>query len=174
MSNKLRLFYALWPDDVCRSALARLQFDLAGSKTRYRNFHVTLAFLGEQDAAALPLLQQVLERITTPCFEMQIDRRGHFARPRVSWAGCRQEAPALMQMQAALVADLRQQGIQFADRALFNPHVTLARDTDSAPPPLDVTPITWHAKQVALVQSVQAEDGLRYDVLASHWLKKAV
>ncbi|WP_338847301.1 RNA 2',3'-cyclic phosphodiesterase [Massilia sp. W12] len=172
MSKTLRLFYALMPDDVCRSALTRLQFDLPGAKTRYRNFHVTLAFLGEQDAALLPRLQQALERVQGNYFEMQIDKRGHFAKPRVAWAGCRHEPQTLKEMQAALVADLRQMGVAFADHALFKPHVTLARDVDQPPPPLDFPPIIWHAKQVVLVQSVQAEDGLRYDVLASHWLKK--
>lgn len=168
----LRLFFALWPDDTTRSALSRLQFDLSGRKTRYRNFHITLAFLGEQPAEVLHGLQEVLDQLDGPSMALEIDRRAHFARNRIAWAGMSQVPPALPQLQEDLVKLLRAHHIQFADNAVFKPHITLAREAD-APPALEFEAIHWHAKQVALVQSVESSDGAQYQVLASHWLRRA-
>ncbi len=172
MSQQIRLFFALWPDDMTRSALARLQFDLTGSKTRYRNFHITLAFLGEQDVDVLPKLEEVLAKLEGSSMHLQIDKRAHFARNRIAWAGMRDNCAELHSLQANLVASLREQNIHFADNAIFKPHFTLAREAD-APPAMEFAPIAWHAKQVALVQSLDTADGLQYDVLASHWLKRS-
>ncbi len=172
MSKQLRLFFALWPDDMTRSALARLQFDLTGNKTRYRNFHITLAFLGEQAVEVLPKLEDVLAKLDGPSMHLQIDKRAHFARNKIAWAGMRDKCEELHTLQANLVAALRTQGIQFADNAIFKPHFTLAREAD-APAAMEFAPIAWHAKQVALVQSLDTAEGLQYDVLASHWLKRS-
>lgn len=171
MNKQIRLFFALWPDDMTRSALARLQFDLSGSKTRYRNFHITLAFLGEQDSTVLPVLEDVLASLDAPSMHLSLDRRGHFSRQKIAWAGMTQSNANLEKLQKDIVQALRDKNISFADNAIFKPHVTLARD-NAAPPEQDFPPIAWHAKQVALVQSLDTPDGLQYDVLASHWLKR--
>ena len=171
MSNPLRLFFALWPDDVTRSALARLQFDLTGQKALFRNLHVTLAFLGEQDASLLPVLQEVLTQLDANSMQLEIDRRGHFSRNRIAWAGMQHPPLELTQLQENLVLALRAKQISFADNAIFKPHITLAREAD-APPALQFPAIHWHVKHVALVQSLNTADGLQYDVLASKWLKK--
>lgn len=168
----LRLFYALWPDDTTRAALARLQFDLHGNKTRYRNFHITLAFLGDQPESVLPALQTLLTHIEDKEMTLTLDRLGHFPRNRIAWAGMHDAPAALMQLQAGLTRQLAQRQVMFESRALFRPHITLAREA-AAPAEHAFTPIVWQAKQVALVQSLMAEDGLRYQVLASHWLKRA-
>lgn len=171
MNKQIRLFFALWPDDMTRSALARLQFDLSGSKTRYRNFHVTLAFLGEQDIEVLPVLEDVLAALDAPSMHLMIDRRGQFSRQKIAWAGMKQSDATLEKLQSDIVTALRTKQISFADNAIFKPHITLARES-AEPPELDFPAIAWHAKQVALVQSLETPDGLQYDVLASHWLKR--
>ena len=167
-----RLFYALWPDDITRSALARLQFELHGNKTRYRNFHITLAFLGDQPEAMLPELQTILSRLNGSEMNLELNRIGYFTRQRIAWAGMSQEPPALKQLQTDLTAQLSEHHVRFESRALFRPHITLVRDAD-APEITKFPPIIWHAKQVTLMQSVTIEDGLEYKVLASHWLQRA-
>ena len=77
----------------------------------------------------------------------------------------------LNQLQSALTAALVAQQIRFESRALFKPHITLARDAE-LPPQTEIAPIIWHAKQVTLMRSVVQDDGLQYDVLASHWLRR--
>jgi 2'-5' RNA ligase len=170
--KQLRLFYALWPDEATRAALARLQFDLHGNKTRYRNFHITLAFLGEQPSTLLPTLQTMLAQIPDAEMTLTLDRLGYFARNRIAWAGMSQAPDALMQLQAGLTQQLATHQVVFESRALFRPHITMAREAD-APADAVIAPIVWHAKQVALVQSLMTDDGLSYQVLASHWLKRA-
>jgi RNA 2',3'-cyclic 3'-phosphodiesterase len=167
-----RLFYALWPDDITRSALARLQFELHGNKTRYRNFHITLAFLGDQPETMLPELQTILSGLDGSEMNLELNRIGYFTRQRIAWAGMSQEPPALKQLQTHLTAQLSEHHVRFESRALFRPHITLVRDAD-APAIVEFPPIIWHAKQVTLMQSVTIEDGLEYKVLASHWLQRA-
>jgi 2'-5' RNA ligase len=171
-TKHLRLFYALWPDDATRSALARLQFELHGNKTRYRNFHITLAFLGDQPEAALPQLKASLAHLAGEEMTLTIDRLGYFAKQRIAWAGMSQPHEALNQLQTQLTASLSEQQVRFESRALFRPHITLARDADR-PAHEEIPPIIWHAKQVTLMQSVNHEDGLQYQVLASQWLQRA-
>ncbi len=167
-----RLFYALWPDEITRSALARVQFELHGNKTRYRNFHITLAFLGDQPEAMLPELQTILTQLDGSEMNLELNRVGYFARQRIAWAGMRQEPPALKQLQTDLTAQLSGHHVRFESRALFRPHITLVRDADD-PGMVEFPPIVWHAKQVTLMQSETLEDGLQYKVLASHWLQRA-
>ena len=166
-----RLFFALWPDDTTRSALARLQFELHGNKTRYRNFHITLAFLGDQSETMLPELQNILAHLSGMEMVLQLDRIGYFARQRIAWAGMTQEPPGLKRLQTDLTAQLSGHHVQFESRAVFRPHITLVRDADD-PGAMDFPPIVWHAKQVTLMQSLVQDDGLHYQVLASHWLQR--
>lgn len=170
--KQCRLFYALWPDDVTRSALARLQFELHGNKTRYRNFHVTLAFLGDQEPTLLPTLQGILAQLDGSEMSLQIDKLGYFPRNRIGWAGMSQPSDALNRLQVLLTEKLKENQVRFESRALFKPHLTLVRDAD-APAVVEFAPIIWHAKQVTLVQSVLQDDGPHYQVLASHWLQRA-
>lgn len=170
-SHHPRLFFALWPSETTRAALARLQFDLHGKKTPYRNFHITLAFLGHQPSETLPTLKAVLSGLVGQEMDLTIDRRSYFPRSRVAWAGLRDAPTELYQLQAELTQQLLLHKVAFESGALFKPHLTLARESDK-PPELSIEPIHWRASQVALVQSVQVEEGMRYDVLASHWLSR--
>ena len=152
--------------------MSRLQFDLHGNKTRYRNFHITLAFLGDQPESALPQLKATLAQLDEVEMTLNIDRLGYFAKQRIAWAGMSQTHDTLNHLQTHLTASLSAQQVQFESRALFRPHITLARDAER--PAQEVfTPIIWHAKQVTLMQSISNADGLQYQVLASHWLQRA-
>src|SRR5437667_76833 len=62
--RKLRLFYALWPDAATRAALTRLQLAVRGRNMRPENFHLTLAFLGEQPIRSLARNAQPPEELT--------------------------------------------------------------------------------------------------------------
>lgn len=152
--------------------MARLQFALHGSKTRYRNFHITLAFLGDQPESALPQLKASLAQLDGVEMTLTIDRLGYFAKQKIAWAGMSQLHDTLNQLQTRLTASLTAQQVQFESRALFRPHITLAREADR-PAQEEIEPIVWHAKQATLMQSVTDADGLQYQVLASHWLQRA-
>lgn len=165
-----RLFFALWPDPASRAALARMQQQVAGRAVPAANLHLTLAFLGRQPGAALAPLRQILAELDCPALTLNIDCFGHFSGQRIAWAGMRAPPPALLALQAALVARLRLAGFEPDAHGPFRPHVTLARQ---APAPElgcepGCAPLLWPVRQLALLES-GAADGL-YRVLASREL----
>jgi 2'-5' RNA ligase len=170
--GRLRLFYALWPDEAVRDALVAWQAPLQGRRTQRANLHLTLAFLGTQPATVLPVLQKILQQLPQADIALAIDRSGHFAQRRIAWAGMRHIPPELVTLHAALDRLLEQHQIKFDRRHDFKPHITLARNADAAPD-MPATPIHWRADQVALVQSENGNAGVRYQVLASRRLNAA-
>jgi 2'-5' RNA ligase len=171
-TSSLRLFYALWPDDATRAALAGLQILANGRLTRYANLHITLAFLGEQPAALLPTLKDILEHCAALPMTLQIDRIGYFTHSRIVWAGMHQVPAPLLALRQSLAEQLNRHAVEFDNRLAFKPHVTLARDSD-APPDLSFETVTWRATHLALVQSRTGKEGVDYQVLASRQLGAA-
>lgn len=166
----LRLFYALWPDDDVRAELMRQQALIQGSKTRYVNFHLTLAFLGQQPAALLPVLKSILEQLPQSAFTLVLDRIGYFTQKKTAWSGMHAVPDALTLLHHALAEALVQNNTGFHPPAEFRPHVTLARNADT-PDELPFSPIVWTCNHVALVESITEPDGVVYRVLASRFLK---
>jgi RNA 2',3'-cyclic 3'-phosphodiesterase len=166
----LRLFYALWPDAATREALLALQRGLTGRPTERDNLHLTLAFLGQQPAATLPLLRQVLASLPNAPLPLSLDRSGYFPRHRIAWVGPATAPAALLDMQQDLLRALAQLAIGFAPPPHFEPHVTLARNANAAPEPIR-QPIAWHSSQIVLAQSATLAQGARYEVLAARVLE---
>ena len=71
-------------------------------------------------------------------------------------------APELVDLHAALEAQLRGRGFVLEDRP-FAPHVTLARKVRRSVPRSPVTPIRWPAREIALVPS--GEGTGRYTII---------
>jgi 2'-5' RNA ligase len=148
-----KLFFALWPDQAGRAALARLQPLAPGRPIPPAKLHLTLAFLGQQPAASLPALLDILAHLAVPALHLRIDRLGYFARPRIAWAGMDQPPDALLTMQAALMDALAAAGFSPATHGAFKPHITLAREAKTAPPDTSFPPLDWQVAEVALVES---------------------
>lgn len=166
----LRLFYALWPDDAAREALLALQMKQHGRRTRTANLHATLAFLGEQSPAHLPLLEDILADLPHEPITLRIDRIGYFKRKRIVWAGSHAVPDTLVNLQQSLAQSLAENGIEFDRKNDFTPHITLARDAEQpADEPFET--FTWEVKHVALVRSLQEGGRLDYRVLASLYLE---
>lgn len=168
-SASLRLFYALWPDEATRTALAGLLTPPGqpghGRPTAPENLHLTMAFLGMQPAQVVPALEQVLHAISFPELRLQLDRYGYFQRARIAWLGMKHPPPSLLQLQRELSAALRQCGIGHDKESTFRPHVTLARNAPAAPSGKEAG-IIWQAPQLALVHSTTTPHGPIYQVLA--------
>lgn len=162
----LRLFFALWPDDATRAALAGLQRGLRGRLTAPENLHLTMAFLGARPAAIVPDLCAILDELPPRDVTLAIDRLGYFARSGIAWAGMREAPAALRDWQAELVGRLAAQGIANDREFGFTPHVTLARSAApiSAEP---VETILWPRPRLVLVRSETRPEGARYAVIAA-------
>ncbi len=92
MSDSSRLFFALWPDDETRLALAHLSQSIGINEFRWappHNFHVTLVFLGQVDADVELLLKQSVASITAQPFTLSFDRLSYWSGPKILCLTCR-------------------------------------------------------------------------------------
>ena len=137
----LRLFIAIELPDAVRDGLAAVQTGLQRSLPRGAvrwtdpsRIHLTLKFLGDVDAAALPAVAQAMDaaaRSFAP-FELQVGGVGCFPtprQPRIVWAGIPAPPKALSGVAHAL--ELHLERLNFAREARpFSPHLTIGRVND--------------------------------------------
>ncbi|MER7705741.1 RNA 2',3'-cyclic phosphodiesterase [Kitasatospora sp. NPDC097605] len=139
----LRVFVALAPPDDAKDELARALEPAYAAYPRLRwnrieDWHITLAFLGELPATAVPPLRTVLagRAASHPALRLALRGGGHFDE-RLLWSGIGGDLEGLHVLAADVRALVRSCGIEFAERPL-RPHLTLARarrdDTVSVPP----------------------------------------
>ena len=102
----------------------------AGRIVPRENFHLTIAFLGEQPRPVLEDAHHALDRVRVPGFSLRIEGLGVFggARPRVLFAEVAPE-PGLAQLRRKVLRAVHEAGIELG-RERFHPHVTLARFGD--------------------------------------------
>ena len=127
-----KLFFALWPDEQERAALAALQAQVTGRLTPPAKLHMTLAFLGHLSAASVPALLEIRAALAVPPLTLVFDCYGYFARPRIAWAGMTRVPDELVALHEDLVRRLGQAGFSAATHGAFKPHVTLAREAKQA------------------------------------------
>lgn len=162
----MRLFFAIWPDDLARAALAGLAGQIVqqagGRATPAENIHLTLEFLGAVEQERVALLQRVAAEVRGRRFRIRLDRVGSFRRARVGWAGSENPPPQLIALQAQLDARLRENGFALEERE-YSPHATLARKIERPLPRARIDAIEWPVGEFALVVSAAG----RYTTLAS-------
>jgi 2'-5' RNA ligase len=169
-----RLFFALWPVESLRRALAGRVAALAppgtGRAQRPDQLHVTLEFLGAVPAARLPDVRDAGAAVRAEPFELVLDAFEYWRRPRVLCLVARELPSAL----AALVQSLR---VEIASRGFepecrpYRAHLTLARKVGQAPGPAVLDPVHWPATDFALVESVTERAGSVYRPLGAWSLR---
>jgi len=147
----LRLFFALWPDpDVARqlTSIAR-QVSLESRSRRVdpKNFHVTLAFVGEVPVTKLAVLQQIGRSVRALQFTFVCDSIEFWREPQVVVAAARAAPPGLLDLWTKLNEAI---GLP---RERLRAHVTLARKVTQAPVPQAMSPIMWQATNFSLIRS---------------------
>ena len=151
-----RLFFALWPDQAARVALAARAKELAtrsgGRPVPEANLHLTLVFIGEVEPSGVRILQGVPEGLAADAFSVELDVIGGFRGARVAWAGSRRPPQAMLALQAALEGKVREAGLQ-PDERPFAPHLTLARRVRDAVALQAMDSVSWRARSFALVES---------------------
>jgi 2'-5' RNA ligase len=151
-----RLFFALWPPDAARAALARHAVDVAercgGRPVAAAKIHLTLAFLGELAPERAAAASAAADRVTGEAFVATFDRLGAFSRAGVAWVAPSRPPAQLEALAAALAARLRESGFALEERA-FAAHVTLARRIRRKPEGALPEPLAWEANAFALVES---------------------
>ncbi len=161
----MRLFFALpCPEQAAEKIVdwrARLFAD--GRLVDAGNFHLTLAFLGNQPEARLPELMRLAGSIRADSFDLKLDQL-------TLWpSGLLHLAPsasaALLALAAHLQAMLSQRGIA-QDQCCYQPHLTLARDCQHYQhvPPAE---FAWRVSEFCLYLSLPEGDRTHYRRLAS-------
>lgn len=164
-----RLFFALWPDDAIRSALAAASQNLPIKTGRHvppDNLHITLVFLGSVSAVTRARIEQAAEPISIPAFDLVLDKPGWWPRPQVVWLGTSTIPEPLQELVTGLSKAIRPCGLKLDDRP-HRPHVTLRRKVNGLPKLGVIDPITWNVRSFSLVQSQSAPSGVIYKVLRS-------
>ena len=176
----IRSFIALpLPEDL-RLALARVQARLPlPDWVEPEDFHLTLAFLGEQPDHVLQDLHEGLEALQMPTFQLDLAAVNAFggARPHLVRAGVMPSEP-LMRLQAKVAQVAVRAGVSVKARG-FAPHVTLGR---FAPPPpeqaarLEAAMVAqqgfragpWQVRAFGLYASHLRPRGAAYEEMASY------
>lgn len=125
----MRLFIAIeLPADVKRE-LGGLKVDIPGVRwVPVDKIHLTLAFLGEVDGAAMERLTGELARVQVTEFQLCFSGTGCFPdrrRPRVLWIGL-EPHPRLHQLAERVRDAVLACGVPQEERP-FSPHITMAR-----------------------------------------------
>src|SRR5215470_15888700 len=97
MPAVLRLFIAVNFSDEIKNRLLKIQEQLRaqclkGNFSKYENFHLTLAFLGETPEEKIKTLCGIIEEINIPPFEISFNRTGCYthSRKELWWIGAEQ------------------------------------------------------------------------------------
>jgi 2'-5' RNA ligase len=167
MPNTSRLFFALWPDDETRQALARLSQTIGTTdfkRMQPHNLHVTLVFLGSVDKNIELSLKQSAASITAQSFELIFDCLSYWSKPKILCLTCRQPVPDAAMMLVNALATVALNCALQVDTRPYTPHITLARHARHLPN-VKIEPIVWRAGSFCLVESCSEPNGVNYKVL---------
>lgn len=171
-----RLFFALWPDDDARDALAALaRSRLAPGTGRLvpaENIHLTLVFLGRVDRRLRDCAERVASRLSVRAFTLEFLRIGYWPRPRVVWSAP-QHTPALLTELASTLSNALVECGHEPTAKPFRAHVTLARKVRGPLRETRHAPVRWPVNAFHLVISETLPEGARYWRVRSWSLSEA-
>jgi RNA 2',3'-cyclic 3'-phosphodiesterase len=147
----LRLFFALWPDvdatTLLESVAAQLHIKSPGRLVHSRNYHVTLAFIGEVVESRLAVLRQIGGSLRVPRCSIAFDSLEFWPESQVVVAAAQENPPGLLKLWTQLHDAL---GLP---RTRLRAHVTLARKVAQAPVLQAMSSVTSRATSFSLVRS---------------------
>ncbi len=165
-----RMFFALAPSAVVRAAFADLARNVArrsrGRAVSSEHLHLTLAFLGDVPASALPALHQVGASMPQAGAVLVFDTLGAWRASGVAWVAPLVVPPPILALHAGLAEALTAAGFALDARA-FRPHVTLARRCVQVQPRARCEPVRWPADRLCLIGSALGPDGPIYRELGA-------
>jgi len=169
-----RVFFALWPEDKERAALAEWQATLhelcGGRVLRSGTLHMTLVFLGDVALHRMEELQLAAREIDGEAFKLSFDAARYWRHNRIVFAAPAFMPPQLVQLVRGLEQSLAMHRFEF-DKRPYKPHVTLLRNARWSGAPLpEMNSVVWQANDFALVQSAP-DEGASYRVLARFSLR---
>ena len=171
-----RLFFALWPTEAQRNALAGATLDTVrsggGRPVPSLSLHTTLNFLGSVPERRIQDLSSIARRVAgasavgaAPLL-LEFDHIEYWKKPRILCVVAQGESPQVLALADALAKEAVGAGFN-PDLKPFRPHVTLARKVSHPIPTTNMDPVVWRLTEFALVESRTEPGGSAYRVLAS-------
>ena len=140
------------------------------------NLHVTLAFLGNVEAARLPRLREVSREaadIGSGPLRLRFETLEYWPRPRILCSGAE---PATSAPAFALADRLKQATLAAGfgpDLKPFRAHVTVARKVEHASERQAMRRVSWNCDSCALLASTTGAEGSVYSVVESYPLDRS-
>jgi RNA 2',3'-cyclic 3'-phosphodiesterase len=163
----VRLFFALWPDtDIARqleNIAAELKLANPSRLVSPKNYHLTLAFVGEVEPSRLAVLQRIGGNQRSVRCTVAFDELEYWRKAQVVVAAAAEPPPALLDLSAQLHAQLHE-ALALAPTRL-RAHATLARKVTQAPVLQAMSPLQWRATSFSLVRSETSGAESAYTVL---------
>lgn len=181
MGTEKRLFIAMELNSVHRETLKETQRKLGkdlqkGHLIPAENFHMTLAFLGEQPQAKMPEILDAMVEVagSTSIFLTYMDDLGEFQFSNGStyFMGIR-GTPELLQLEDRLKDALGRRGFPIEERP-FHPHITLVKKGTLFPESGTMQEVNKRSHlpklpilvdRLILFESIQDGEGTRYEPL---------
>jgi RNA 2',3'-cyclic 3'-phosphodiesterase len=153
----VRLFFALLPDASTLGRLsnvaAHLQIAGRARLVPPKNFHITLAFVGEVPDGDVQILREMGDALGLQRCAIELNKLEYWPNSQAivltARAAPRDLATRTEQLRAAAAAKIR----AGRDKMKWHAHVTLARKVAQAPVFAVMSPITWVSHSVGLVTS---------------------
>lgn len=163
-----RLFFALWPDDLCRERLVRegkkLHELFGGRVTRRESIHMTLVFLGELAPDKMEAMHAIGERTPMQGFSLHMAGAGCWAHNHIAWLAPAVTPEPLARLVRELRRNTRDAGVVI-ERRPFTPHVSLVRDAQCRAVEAKFALFEWRVQDFVLVRSQLGAGASRYEIL---------
>lgn len=129
--NTKRIFFALWPDhrqrDRMRDMIGPFIKEVEGKAVDRRNWHVTLAYIGDLDVRFIPGLMDKARAITFEPFRLRLDRIEFWPRPKIATVVPPRVPPDMEALVGKLHTLMLDVGVEPPER-VYRPHITVARN----------------------------------------------
>lgn len=161
-----RLFFALWPDhrqrDRMRDFITPVAKLVEGRAIDRRNWHITLAYIGEFPEDQIDELHEAKSAVTVEPFRLRLDKLEFWPRPKIA-ALVPPNVPAELER---LVEDLQGRilaaGVNPEHQRVYRPHITVVRNAR----PFETQRLAQSAitewSSFELVESVSEVGGVAY------------
>ena len=163
--SKKRVFFGLWPDhrqrDRLRDTISSVARNIEGSAVDRRNWHITVAFLGDIDEELIPDLQTRASGIEVEPFRLAFDRLEFWPRPKVACLVAATVPAELENLVKSLQSVLHEAGISPEDRT-YRPHITVSRNARAFTTERLAQRTTTEWSGFELIESVSGPDGVSY------------
>ena len=163
-----RLFFALWPDDRQRDRLRDVINSVAksveGTALDRRDWHITLAYLGEIEERLIPSLLEKAAQIKVQPFRLSFDRLEFWPRPKLACLVGPTVPSELESLGAELNLLLQDFGVVPDDRN-YRPHITVSRNARNFATERLTQRVSTEWSEFELIESESGPGGSSYSPL---------